>query len=84
MHLGPHALLIVMSVELVSHLNTAGVEAVTTRLRARLAHALGDVTSPRLIVIEPAASRASGSSPERPSLRLAPGPSGPAPGTRRG
>lgn len=55
MHLGPHALLIVVAVDLAPNLDTAGVTAAISRLHRRLAECLGEVTNPRLIVIEPAA-----------------------------
>jgi divalent metal cation (Fe/Co/Zn/Cd) transporter len=54
MHLGPHSLLIVVSVEFAEGLDTAGIEAGVSRLHARLTEALGDTTDGRLIVIEPA------------------------------
>jgi cation diffusion facilitator family transporter len=54
MHLGPHTLLVVVSVEFAPDLEAGGVHAAVTRLHARLAEALGDITDARLIVIEPA------------------------------
>ena len=54
MHLGPHALLIVVSVEFADDLDTAGIEDAVARLHERLGEALQDTTNPRLIVIEPA------------------------------
>jgi cation diffusion facilitator family transporter len=54
MHLGPHALLIVASVEFAPELDTAGIEHAVARLHERLGQALDDTTNPRLIVIEPA------------------------------
>jgi cation diffusion facilitator family transporter len=54
MHLGPHALLVVAAVEFAAGLDTAGIETAVARLHARLGEALGDTTSARLIVIEPA------------------------------
>lgn len=57
MHLGPHALLIVASVEFAPDLDTAGIEDTVARLHTRLGEALDDTTNPRLIVIEPATTR---------------------------
>jgi cation diffusion facilitator family transporter len=54
MHLGPQALLMVIAVELVPGLDTAGVTSTIARLHARLGEAFGEMTNPRLIVIEPA------------------------------
>jgi cation diffusion facilitator family transporter len=54
MHLGPHGLLIVISVEFAPGLDTAGIESAVRRLRGRLAAVLADTTLPPLIVIEPA------------------------------
>ena len=58
MHLGPHSLLIVVSVEFARDLDTAGIEAAVTRLHERIGAALRETTSPRLIVIEPAPAEA--------------------------
>jgi cation diffusion facilitator family transporter len=58
MHLGPRSLLIVASVELVPGQDTAGVEVAVERLRSGVASVLGEVTNPRLVVIEPAPRRA--------------------------
>jgi cation diffusion facilitator family transporter len=58
-HLGPKSALIVASVRFAPDLDAAEVERVVARLRTRLAEALPDVTSPRLIVIEPAPPDAS-------------------------
>ena len=54
MHLGPRSLLVVASVELAPGLETSSIETAIARLRSRIAEALGEATSPRLIVIEPA------------------------------
>ena len=59
MHLGPSSLLIVASVELAPDLDVGGAARVAARLRRRLGEVLQDVTTPRLIVIEPAVPDAS-------------------------
>jgi hypothetical protein len=54
MHLGPHALLVVVSVEFAPGLDTAAIEAAVRRLHGRLAAVLENVTLPQLVVIQPA------------------------------
>jgi cation diffusion facilitator family transporter len=54
MHLGPHSILIVLAVQFARDLRTPQVEEAVARLHRRLGQVLGDVTDPRLIVIEPA------------------------------
>ena len=54
MHVGPHAILIVLSVVFERALATAEIEAAVRRLQRRLRERLDGLTSDRLIVIEPA------------------------------
>ena len=54
MHLGPRAILIVLSVIFGRALTGVEIEAAVQRLQRRLGERLGDATSDRLIVIEPA------------------------------
>jgi cation diffusion facilitator family transporter len=53
MHLGPRAVLIVLGVTFDGHLSADGVGQAVARLQRRLAERLGDLTTERLIVIEP-------------------------------
>ncbi len=53
MHLGPRAVLIVLGVTFDGHLGADGVGEAVARLQRRLAERLVDLTTERLIVIEP-------------------------------
>jgi cation diffusion facilitator family transporter len=53
MHLGPRAVLIVLGVTFDDHLSADGVGEAVAQLQRRLAERLGDLTTERLIVIEP-------------------------------
>ena len=53
MHLGPRAILIVLSVTFASHLTAGEVGEAVAQLQRRLGERLGDLTTERLIVIEP-------------------------------
>jgi len=53
MHLGPRAVLIVLGVTFADHLNAGEVEEAVVQLQRRLGERLGELTSERLIVIEP-------------------------------
>ena len=63
MHLGPHALLIVVTVEFAPGLDTVAIQSVVSRLRARLGAVLESATDPRLIVIEPATDSVTSAAP---------------------
>lgn len=56
MHLGPRAVLIVLSVTFASHLTAGEVTDAVAHLQRRLGERLGELTSERLIVIEPTAA----------------------------
>jgi cation diffusion facilitator family transporter len=53
LHLGPRAVLIVLSVTFARHLTAGEVEDAVAHLQRRLGERLGDLTTERLIVIEP-------------------------------
>ena len=57
MHLGPRAVLIVLGVTFDGHLSADGVGEAVAQLQRRLAKRLGDLTTERLIVIEPTPAR---------------------------
>jgi divalent metal cation (Fe/Co/Zn/Cd) transporter len=58
MHLGPRAVLIVLGVTFASQLTAGEVGEAVARLQRRLAERLGDLTTERLIVIEPTSAPA--------------------------
>jgi cation diffusion facilitator family transporter len=57
MHVGPHDLLIVVTVDFRDELSAATIEAAVARLHERIAQGLHGVTNTRLVVIEPASWR---------------------------
>ena len=57
MHLGPRAVLIVLSVTFADHLTAGEVSEAVAQLQRRLGERLSEVTSERLIVIEPTPAR---------------------------
>jgi cation diffusion facilitator family transporter len=60
MHVGPHDLLIVVTVDFRDELSAAAIEAAVPRLHERIAQALHGVTNTRMVVVEPAPRRSPG------------------------
>jgi hypothetical protein len=56
MHLGPRSVLIVLGVTFAGHLTAGQVGDAVAQLQRRLGERLGDLTTERLIVIEPTPS----------------------------